>query len=55
MTLIFGITDPIQAPLRELLVWIHTSIGLSWGWSIVATTIIVRTGLLPHTGRQIHT
>jgi YidC/Oxa1 family membrane protein insertase len=54
MNLIFGITDPIQAPLRELLVWLHTTIGLSWAWSIVALTVIVRAVLLPLTVRQIH-
>ena len=52
--IIFGITDPIQAPLRELLIWLHTTIGLSWAWSIVGATIIVRTVLLPLTVRQIH-
>jgi YidC/Oxa1 family membrane protein insertase len=54
MNLIFGITDPVQAPLRELLIWLHTTIGLSWAWSIVALTIIVRAVLLPLTVRQIH-
>jgi YidC/Oxa1 family membrane protein insertase len=54
MNLIFGITDPIQAPLRELLIWLHTTIGLSWAWSIVALTVIVRAVLLPLTVRQIH-
>jgi YidC/Oxa1 family membrane protein insertase len=54
MSLIFGITDPIQAPLRELLIWLHTTIGLSWAWSIVALTIVVRAVLLPLTVRQIH-
>jgi YidC/Oxa1 family membrane protein insertase len=52
--IIFGITDPIQAPLRELLIWLHTTIGLSWAWSIVALTVIVRAVLLPLTVRQIH-
>ncbi|MBD0338434.1 MAG: YidC/Oxa1 family membrane protein insertase [Thermoleophilia bacterium] len=52
--IVFGITDPIQAPLRELLIWLHSSIGLTWAWSIVALTIIVRTVLLPLTVRQIH-
>jgi len=54
MNLIFGITDPIQAPLRELLIWLHMTIGLSWAWSIVALTVIVRAVLLPLTVRQIH-
>jgi YidC/Oxa1 family membrane protein insertase len=52
--LIFGITDPIQAPLRELLIWLHTTVGLTWAWAIVALTILVRTVLLPLTVRQIH-
>ncbi len=52
--IVFGITDPIQAPLRELLIWLHTAVGLPWAWAIVATTIIVRTILLPLTVRQIH-
>ena len=54
MTLLYGITDPIQAPLRELLIWLHQSLGLTWAWAIVALTIIVRTVLLPLTVRQIH-
>jgi YidC/Oxa1 family membrane protein insertase len=54
VNLIFGITDPIQAPLRELLIWLHTSIGFTWAWSIVALTVIVRAVLLPLTVRQIH-
>jgi YidC/Oxa1 family membrane protein insertase len=54
MNLIFGITDPIQAPLREVLIWLHGTGGLTWAWAIVALTIIVRTVLLPLTVRQIH-
>jgi YidC/Oxa1 family membrane protein insertase len=52
--LLFGITDPIQEPLKALLEWLHTSVGLTWAWSIVATTAIVRIVLLPLTIRQIH-
>jgi len=54
MNVIFGITDPIQAPLREVLIWLHQTVGLTWAWSIVALTILVRTALLPLTVRQIH-
>jgi YidC/Oxa1 family membrane protein insertase len=54
VNLIFGITDPIQAPLREVLVWLHGTVGLTWAWAIVVLTIIVRTVLLPLTVRQIH-
>jgi len=45
---------PIEHALRHVLNWIHTSIGLSWAWSIVALTVIVRIILVPLTVRQIH-
>jgi YidC/Oxa1 family membrane protein insertase len=48
------ILEPIEKPLTALLEWLHTSVGLTWAWSIVALTIIVRTLLLPLTVRQIH-
>jgi YidC/Oxa1 family membrane protein insertase len=48
------ILEPLERPLTWLLEWLHSSVGLTWGWSIVATTIIVRTVLLPLTVRQIH-
>jgi YidC/Oxa1 family membrane protein insertase len=53
MTQLF-VLEPIERPLTWLLEWLHTSVGLSWGWAIVATTIVVRTVLLPLTVRQIH-
>jgi YidC/Oxa1 family membrane protein insertase len=46
--------EPIEGPLTALLEWLHSSVGLTWAWSIVALTIIVRTALLPLTVRQIH-
>ncbi|HET9673369.1 MAG TPA: YidC/Oxa1 family membrane protein insertase [Gaiellaceae bacterium] len=48
------ILEPIEKPLTALLEWLHSSGGLTWAWSIVALTIIVRTLLLPLTVRQIH-
>jgi YidC/Oxa1 family membrane protein insertase len=48
------ILEPIEKPLTAILEWLHTSVGLTWAWSIVALTIIVRTLLLPLTVRQIH-
>ncbi len=48
------ILEPIEKPLTALLEWLHASVGLTWAWSIVALTIIVRTLLLPLTVRQIH-
>jgi len=53
MTPLF-ILEPLERPLTALLEWLHTSGGLTWAWAIVATTIIVRTILLPLTVRQIH-
>ena len=49
-----AILEPIEKPLTALLEWLHASVGLTWAWSIVALTIIVRTLLLPLTVRQIH-
>jgi YidC/Oxa1 family membrane protein insertase len=48
------ILEPLERPLTSLLEWLHTSAGLTWAWSIVVLTIIVRTLLLPLTVRQIH-
>ncbi len=40
--------------MRHALNWFHSSLGLTWAWSIVATTIVVRMILVPLTIRQIH-
>jgi len=53
MTPLF-LLEPIEGPLTSVLEWFHTSVGLSWAWSIVAITILVRVALLPLTVRQIH-
>jgi YidC/Oxa1 family membrane protein insertase len=51
------LASPLQ-PLEDLLSWIlihlHSSVGLSWAWSIVALVVIVRMLLVPLTVRQIH-
>ena len=39
---------------RDVLDWLHTTVGLTWAWSIVALTVIVRILLVPLTVRQIH-
>ncbi|HEY6835443.1 MAG TPA: YidC/Oxa1 family membrane protein insertase [Gaiellaceae bacterium] len=46
--------SPLEHILRNILDWLHTSIGLTWAWSIVALTIMVRLLLVPLTVRQIH-
>lgn len=49
-----GILSPIENVLTAVLEWLHSSIGLTWGWSIVALTVLVRIALVPLTVRQIH-
>jgi YidC/Oxa1 family membrane protein insertase len=48
----------ILSPIEDLLTWaleeFHTTFGLSWAWSIVALTLVVRMLLVPLTVRQIH-
>jgi YidC/Oxa1 family membrane protein insertase len=45
---------PLENLLRHVLNWLHSSIGLTWAWSIVGLTVIVRLLLVPLTVRQIH-
>jgi YidC/Oxa1 family membrane protein insertase len=51
---ILAVLEPIERPLTAILEWLHGSLGLSWAWSIVALTILVRMALVPLTVRQIH-
>ena len=50
----FLVLEPLERPLTSLLEWFHGTVGLTWAWSIVALTVVVRTILLPLTVRQIH-
>ena len=45
---------PLEHVARHVLNWLHSSVGLSWAWSIVALTVIVRMLLVPLTVKQIH-
>ena len=54
MIVLAGILTPIEDLLTAVLEWLHSSVGLPWGWSIVALTVIVRMLLVPLTVRQIH-
>ncbi|MDQ3672315.1 MAG: YidC/Oxa1 family membrane protein insertase [Actinomycetota bacterium] len=45
---------PIENVLEEVLIWLHETGGLTWAWSIVALTVIVRVLLVPVAIRQIH-
>lgn len=49
-----GLLSPLENVLTEVLTWLHESAGLSWPWSIVAVTVIVRMLLVPVAVRQIH-
>ena len=51
--LLAGITSPIQRPLTALLEWLHTTFDLSWAWSIIVLTLIVRFVIVPLTVKQI--
>src|SRR5207248_2221637 len=45
---------PIEHALRHVLDWLHGTVGLSWAWSIVALTVLVRMLIVPLVVRQIH-
>jgi YidC/Oxa1 family membrane protein insertase len=49
-----GPLSPIENVLTEVLTWLHDSAGLTWAWSIVALTILVRVLLVPLAIKQIH-
>jgi YidC/Oxa1 family membrane protein insertase len=49
-----SILTPIEDVLTWVLEWFHTAIGLTWAWSVVALTLVVRMLLVPLTVRQIH-
>jgi YidC/Oxa1 family membrane protein insertase len=51
---LFAVLGPIERPLRWGLEHLHSQVGLTWAWSIIALTIIVRLALVPLTVRQIH-
>ena len=49
-----GLLTPLENVLTDILTWLHDSAGLSWAWSIVALTVVVRILLVPVAIRQIH-
>jgi YidC/Oxa1 family membrane protein insertase len=49
-----GVLSPIENVLRWVLEHLHDPAGLSWGWSIIGLTVIVRVLLVPLMVRQIH-
>jgi YidC/Oxa1 family membrane protein insertase len=49
-----GVLSPLENLFRTILFWLHDSGHLSWAWSIVALTVIVRILIVPLTVKQIH-
>ena len=49
-----GILTPLENVMTDVLTWLHSSAGLTWAWSIVALTVIVRILLVPVAIKQIH-
>jgi YidC/Oxa1 family membrane protein insertase len=49
-----GVLSPLENVLTDVLIWFHETVGLTWGWSIVALTVAVRVLLVPVAIRQIH-
>jgi len=52
--IVAGLLSPLENVLTDVLTWLHDSAGLSWAWSIVALTVMVRILLVPVAIRQIH-
>jgi YidC/Oxa1 family membrane protein insertase len=52
--ILLSILTPVEDVLTWGLEWLHTSLGLTWAWSVIALTIVVRMLLVPLTVRQIH-
>jgi YidC/Oxa1 family membrane protein insertase len=49
-----SILSPVEDVLTWTLEWFHTAPGLTWAWSVIALTLVVRMLLVPLTVRQIH-
>jgi YidC/Oxa1 family membrane protein insertase len=48
------IISQLEAVMRHILTFFNSNLGLTWAWSIVATTVLVRMILVPLTVKQIH-
>lgn len=48
------VISQLESVMRHVLTFFHTNLGLTWAWSIVVTTVVVRMILVPLTIRQIH-
>ena len=52
MTISAGILSPIESVLEDLLTFLHSNVGLTWAWSIIALTVVVRLAIFPITAKQ---
>ncbi len=52
MDSLYSLLSPLVRPLTWLLETLHFTVGLSWGWAIVALTVIVRVAMIPLTVKQ---
>jgi len=50
----YAILGPVEDILTSLLEWFHGTVGLTWAFSIIALTVLVRIVMVPLTVRQIH-
>ena len=48
------VISQLETVMRHVLDWFHYNVGLTWAWSIVAITVVVRMLLVPLTIKQIH-
>jgi YidC/Oxa1 family membrane protein insertase len=46
--------QPLIDVFETILKFFHDTVGLQWGWSIIALTLLVRAALLPLTFKQFH-
>lgn len=46
--------QPLITVFESVLKFFHDTVGLPWGWAIIALTILVRAALLPLTFKQFH-
>ena len=51
---IASILSPLENVMKSILDFFHDTVGLPWGWSIVAVTIVVRLCLVPLAVKSIH-
>jgi YidC/Oxa1 family membrane protein insertase len=54
MLLIANIFQPLIDIFEPALKFFHTNLGVSWGWSIVLLTVVIRALLLPLAFKQFH-